>query len=148
DAIRLNRGSEYIKQLTLSLDELQTILQKKDDWTTVIAQVVDNHKEKFKDLALQDIKKSITEYEVEFQKKISDVASLEDKILKKQEIVNQLKKDLDTITARKDDLVLNIKLLAGLTDNSRNQTSSEIQTFFELIRNENKSHYDNVDDFY
>src|SRR5690606_31309301 len=70
DAIRLNRGSEYIKQLTLSLDELQTILQKKDDWTTVIAQVVDNHKEKFKDLALQDIKKSITEYEVEIQKKI------------------------------------------------------------------------------
>jgi len=148
DGIRLNRASEYISQLTLSFNELQSILKKKDDWINVVEQVVANHRNEIKDLALQDIKKSIHEQEIELTNKKREVGLLEENILKKQEILNQLITDLDTITARKDDLVLNIKLLAGLTDKSNQQIIPETETCFEILKNENKLLYENVDDFY
>lgn len=148
DGIRLNRASEYISQLTLSFNELQSILKKKDDWTTVIGQVVNNYKEEFKDLALQDIKKLITEHEIELTNKKKEIGILEENILKKQEVVNQLNTDLETISVRKDDLVLNIKMLAGLTDTSKKQMVPETEIFFEIIKNDNKSLYENVDEFY
>lgn len=148
DTIRLKRASNYIGQLSMSFKELLKVLNIEDSWQLEIGNIVSSYADEFKNYALSDIGNLIKEKELELEKVKSDLEAKHQEAELKRVLLDQQQEELDRITKNKNDLILNIQLLAGLeTNNSfNNKTNTEVS--YEVLKLDNLSKFINVDDYY
>lgn len=149
DIIRLRRSEEYVEQINLSLNELYTILSKEDKWSHVIGNIVENYRTEFKDYALLNLSDTIKTLEADVNSKNKILLDTEEKLTAQRDEIIHLERELDTIETKKSDLILNIKLLAGLNNDDKTTKPVEKNSkYFDLISIDNKPTFDNIDDFY
>lgn len=146
DAIRLNRASNYIDRLKLSLVELQNLLNKKDQWNKVINDITEEYKKDFKNLALQNINKELKQQDDLLELKKQDIIKVTKLVDDKEKKLKELSDEFSSIVEKKEDLILNIKLLAGLNNI---EISKQVNQYsFEIFSNSRASTYNDLDDFY
>ncbi|NMR35468.1 hypothetical protein HIO71_14870 [Chryseobacterium aquaticum] len=146
DAIRLNRASNYIDRLKLSLLELQNLLNKKDQWNKVINDIIEEYKEDFKNFALQNINQEIKQQNDLLELKNQDIIKVTKLVDDKEKKLKELNNEFSSIVEKKEDLILNIKLLAGLNDI---EVPKQVDQYsFEIFSNSRASTYNDLDDFY
>ncbi|WP_213278957.1 hypothetical protein [Chryseobacterium indologenes] len=148
DVIRLKRASDYIGQLSMSLEELFTVLSKEDLWNHEIGNIVDIYRDEFKNFALLDINNLIKKIEDDLAQKQSELLLTENKIEKQTALAVELKKEIEYIENHKDELILNVKLLAGLQSDKPLEQISYSKNIYDIIQIENNPVFDNIDDFY
>ncbi|MDQ1160637.1 hypothetical protein QE422_001005 [Chryseobacterium sp. SORGH_AS 447] len=146
DAIRLNRASNYIDRLKLSLVELQNLLNKKDQWNKVINDITEEYKKDFKNLALQNINQELKQQDDLLELKKQDIIKVTKLVDDKEKKLKELSDEFSSIVEKKEDLILNIKLLAGLNNI---EISKQVNQYsFEIFSNSRASAYNDLDDFY
>lgn len=146
DAIRLSRASNYIDRIKLSLLELQNLLNKGDQWNKVISDITEDYKEDFKNFALEGINQQIKKQEDLLELKNQDIIKVTKLLDDREKKVKELDAELSSILEKKEDLILNIKLLAGLNDIKVPKQVD--QHLFEIFSNSRTSTYNDLDDFY
>ena len=147
DVVRLKRSSNYIDQISLSLNELHDILNNKDAWNKEIGNVVNKYRDEFKNNALSDINYDIQSKENELVKKQKEIELTDKEIADKKTVIEQLSNELEKIKKNKDEIILNIKLLAEIqSEKSVNNITNKNQNFV-TVNIENKPQYNNIDDF-
>lgn len=148
DKIRLERASLHLSQLILSYEELKKISSKSNEWNILVSNILKANKKQFEEEVLDEI-------ELNIQKKESHKNELQTEIkLKHNELnklsfdCNKLKKDIEEITSKKDDLILSIQIAAGINSTNSNRINFETNNYYEIIESHNPATLKDLDDFY
>lgn len=148
DKIRLERASLQLSQLILSYEELKKISSKSNEWNILVSNILKANKKQFEEEVLDEI-------ELNIQKKESHKNELQTEIkLKHNELnklsfdCNKLKKDIEEITSKKDDLILSIQIAAGINSTNSNRINFETNNYYEIIESHNPATLKDLDDFY
>ena len=148
DKIRLERASLHLSQLILSYEELKKISSKSNEWNILVSNILKANKKQFEEEVLDEI-------ELNIQKKDSHKNELQTEIkLKHNELnklsfdCNKLKKDIEEITSKKDDLILSIQIAAGINSTNSNRINFETNNYYEIIESHNPATLKDLDDFY
>lgn len=148
DKIRLERASLHLSQLILSYEELKKISSKSNEWNILVSNILKANKKQFEEEVLDEI-------ELNIQKKESHKNELQSEIkLKHIELnklsfdCNKLKKEIEEITSKKDDLILSIQIAAGINSTNSNRINFERNNYYEIIESHNHTTLKDLDDFY
>lgn len=148
NTIRLKRASTYIGQLSMSFEELIRILNVRDSWQLEIGTIVNKHIEEFKKYALSDIENLITNKEKEVEHIQSDLVVKHKELEHNRILLEKQREELEWISEKKNDLILNIQILAGLQTNNSIVQKENSEASYEILKIENPPVFINIDDYH
>jgi hypothetical protein len=148
DKIRLERASLHLSQLILSYEELKKISSNTNEWNVLVNKIIKEHKKQFEEETLNEI-------ELNIQKKEDHKNQLQTEIKLKHNELNKLtfdcskiKKEIEDINSKKDDLILSIKIAAGINNNIEGVKNDLSKQFYEVISSNIASSITDLDEFY
>lgn len=138
DPIRLSRATQYLSELELSYEEINKLKSNNESWKLIFAKNYQKHKSEFEKEFLSDVEtsKKIKEKELELLQK--EIIEYDKKLTLKKQNIEEVSKEIDQINTKKEDLILSIKLSAGINDSvSKSNSNNENIKFYQSDENSN-----------
>lgn len=132
NTIRLSRADQYLSELELSYEEINKLKFNNETWELIFNTNYQKHKSEFEKEFLKDAEtsKKIKDKELELLQK--EIIECEKKLTLKKQNIEAVLKEIDQINTKKEDLILSIKLSAGITDSVSKANSNKEETKFYL----------------
>lgn len=136
DPIRLSRADQYLSELELSYEEINKLKSNNESWKLIFGKNYQKHKSEFEKEFLSEVEysKKIKEKELESLQK--EILTCEKNLSLKKQNIKDVLKEIDQINTKKEDLILSIKLSAGINDSASKGNSNNEDVKFYLC-NEN-----------
>ncbi len=138
NAIRLSRADQYLSELELSYEEINKLKSNNESWELIFNKNYQKHKSEFEKEFLKDAEtsKKLKDKELELLQK--EIVEYDKKLTSKKQNVEDVLKEIDQINTKKEDLILSIKLSAGIKDSvSKPNLNSEDVKFYQSDENSN-----------
>lgn len=139
DKVRLERAATYLSELKLSYDELKKISLKQVEWGAIVYQIIKENKEKFAEDTLKELESDI---QLKEDHKTKVITEIKNKYIELEKIKSEkevLLKEFENIDNKKEDLILSIKIAAGINNNIEGVKNDLSKQFYEIISSNNNS---------
>lgn len=138
NAIRLSRADQYLSELELSYEEINKLKSNNESWELIFNKNYQKHKSEFEKEFLKDAETSKKIKDKELESLQKEIIECDKKLTLKKQNVEEVLKEIEQINAKKDDLILSIKLSAGITDSvSKMNSNKEDIKFYQSDENSN-----------
>lgn len=150
NSIRLQRANKYLSELELSYDEINKLKSNNEYWEIIFNENYQKHKSDFEKEFLKDVEatKKVNEKEIENLKK--EIVKNQKIANEKAEIIEKIATEIEQIKAKKDDLILSLRLSAGITE-TVSKTNTQIEKIKYFLTEENLNTefpiYEDCDDY-
>lgn len=150
NAIRLSRASQYLSELEFSFEELNKIKTYDESWNSVFTENYQKHKEEFENEFLTDVETVKKIKEKELDTLLKEITLTENTVLLKNRIFDEISAEIEQINIKKEDLILSIKLSAGINE-LRPKLNTENETINYYLSDEKSNTelpiYEDCDDY-
>ena len=132
NTIRLSRANQYLSELELSYEEINKLKSNNESWELIFDKNYQKHKSEFEKEFLEDAETAKKIKDKELQSLQKEIIECEKKLTLKKQNIEEVIKEIDQINTKKEDLILSIKLSAGITDSVSKSNSNKEDTKFYL----------------
>lgn len=132
NAIRLSRADQYLSELELSYEEINKLKSNNESWELIFNKNYQKHKSEFEKEFLNDVETSKEIKEKELDSLQKEIIECEKKLILKKQNIEEVLKEIDQINTKKEDLILLIKLSAGISDSVSRVNSNKGDIEFYL----------------
>lgn len=138
NAIRLSRADQYLSELELSYEEINKLKSNNESWELIFNKNYQKHKSEFEKEFLKDAETSKKIKDKELESLQKEIIECDKKLTLKKQNIEEVIKEIEQINAKKEDLILSIKLSAGINDSvSKANSNNEDIKFYQSDENSN-----------
>ncbi|MEL1241563.1 hypothetical protein [Flavobacterium flavipallidum] len=138
NVIRLSRANQYLSELELSYEEINKLKSNNESWELIFDKNYQKHKSEFEKEFLKDVENSKKIKEKELESLQKEILTCEKNLSLKKQNIEEVSKEIDQIKTKKDDLILSIKLSAGISNTfSKGNSINEDAKFYQSDENSN-----------
>lgn len=148
DKVRLERASTYLSELKFSYEELKKISSKKVEWGLLVNQIIRENKLRFEEETLNEIENDIKKKEVQRDGVLLEIQEKYTEIEKLRSEKDFLLSEFESIANKKEDLILSIRIAAGVNNNIGAVKNEFNKNYYEIISSNNSSTIIDLDEFY
>lgn len=148
DKIRLERSSLHLSQLILSYEELKKISSKSNEWNILVDKIIKENKKQFEEEILDEIELNIQKKENHKNQLQTEIKLKHNELNKLAYEFNKLKKEIEDINSKRDDLILSIQIASGINNNKESRNNYENNNYHEIIISEKPATICDLDELY
>lgn len=148
NSLRLSRAHQYLSELELSYEELNKLKANNQTWEFIFNSNYNKHKNDFEKGFLRDVENSKKTKEKELESLQKEILDYEKKLILKKKYFNEVLGEIDQINIKKEDIILSIKIAAGINNNNGAVKQELCKNYYEIISSNKSSSITELNEFY